>query len=191
MRLFKNLTNYNKKEISEISVNYHKYKTNKDITPSVIIAQSFGASEDKDSYNFTLAESIRDARKFFKKDLFAIVQKEIGKNLEFIGETNYAVACKNIEEGNYIDTREILKDSRKIIWDNGLNYKSVLYTCHPAHTHRVMEIGKRLGLAGEPFIKKEITWPEQDSQYWVRSKINWIPREFLARVHHKMKGIVD
>jgi hypothetical protein len=191
MKLFKNLTNYYGEGIQEISINNNNYKTNKEITSSVIVAQSFGASEDKESYNFILAESIRDARKFFKKDLFAVVQKEIGKNLESIGETNYAIACENVEEGIYVNTREILKDSRKIIWDNGLNYKSVLYACHPAHTYRVMEIGRRLGLAGEPFIKKEITWPEQDSQYRVRSKINWIPREVLARAHHKINGIVN
>ena len=194
MKILRNLRNY-EGPLTEVNVRGENYRTIPDFEPSVIFAQAFGADTGVFSYNQRLAIATRDAREFFEQDLTAIVQEEVGKCLKRIREGNFYSIGESYKEGeraklrSKIDTRGVLELCGEVAEKSGLDVNKVLYIAHPLHIYRVMEIGKKLGFDGEPFIEKEVHWNPEDKQPWVRSVKLWIPREILTRIHHKIMGV--
>jgi len=191
MKILKNLRDYNYPNLNLIEIETRKYKTNLNFPPSTIVVPAFGSSEGLESYNCTLAQSVLDARTFFNKNLLAIIQNLIVNSFNKKNIQNYRVACADWKEKNHPNTQQILQSFQSILEQEGLDAQRILYACHPAHTYRIMEIGKQLGLTGAPFITENVSWPKQDPQKRVHSALSWIPREILVRVHHKIKKITD
>lgn len=191
MTLFKNLFGYNSEEIEEVIFDGELYRTDLDFSPQYIVGQAFGANYDESSYNQILAQNILIARKCFDRDLQAIVQSEIGICLERMGETNHHTIGEIYKDGetskviSKIDTKGVLAKSKKILDDLELPYDSALFIAHPYHVQRVMDRARDIGIIGRPFLKKEVTWPKQDSQPWVRSAFRFVPREIVARTLKK------
>jgi len=198
MNLFKNLTNYNDSSLEIIGINGIHYKTRVDFTisgkPSVMIGQAFGGDEDKRSYNHNLALSVRDARDLFGKDIPAIVQEQIALNLKGLGIENfYEIGInwrqKLKETGHCINTPDVFDEVDEIIEKNNYDRKKVLFLAHPAHTQRVLNIARKRGLEGYPFIREKVEWPKDSFQCSVNGPRIWAVREICARIHHKMYGI--
>jgi len=197
MKMLRNLAGYNG-NLDEVKTSRGIYRTNRDTKPSVALAQSFGAGTGADSYNYRLANAVLASREIFGERLPAIVQAEVGECLENYGGSNYYIVGENdvYSEGessslmSKIDTAGVLEASRDLIKSQGGDITNVVYVAHPAHIERVMQIGEKMGLEGIPFIEKEVVWPTNDSQKWVRSKGMWVPREIATRIHHKIKGLI-
>jgi len=187
MRLLKNLMNYNER-LGTFESGDRLYRTNQRFRPSVVVIPSFGAGLGDDSYNATLARTLIASRELFG-NLPVIAQSEVCSFLNGSEEGNFYSIGESYCSGessrliSKISTKDILKSSRRIIAEKGLNPRKVLYISHPAHLLRIMSLGNRMGLGGFPFITNDVEWPTEDQQPWVRSKAKWAVREILARIH--------
>lgn len=193
----KNLLDYNM-SFEEATIEGRAYRFSPsfaDKAPEILTGQAFGSSDD---YNKILAQSILDAQKFFGVENAPVyVQKEIGKFLEEgVDSDNLHQFGITYDEGessvvlSKYDTSDFFRDASKGIELENASHKNLAFFAHPAHVYRVMEIGKKFGLEGGVFLPKEVTWPSEDPQPWVRGEKPWVPRELLARAHHWALGYV-
>jgi len=197
MEILRNLKDYYEVGLEEIGLEERTYRTVSDYSPDLLLASAFGGSTDENSYNQILAQTVKDARNFFGKDLPTVVQAEINFNLSseedifsvfeehVYGEGERALAFSNKSTG------DLFTEFLRVIKRENLESKKPLFIAHPAHIYRVLEIGKKLGLEGAPFIPSQVYWPSRDNQLWVKSPWFWVPREILTRLHHKVKGITN
>lgn len=193
--LTRNLFDYNDTGLEEIDLEGSRYRTNPEFEPEIILAQAFGADYDDESYNQKLADTVTDARDYFGQDIIVLAQAEIATLLKENGEENIYSIGKVYHEDedtaavSKYTTKEIMDHNFEKIKDQDLDPEAALYVSHPAHTERVIQVGEKSGLDGEPFILDEVEWPSNDSkQWWVRSPYRWAPREVIARIHHKVAG---
>ncbi|MEK6906259.1 MAG: hypothetical protein AABW81_01415 [Nanoarchaeota archaeon] len=189
LEIFDNLTDYNSPILNIINIEGRKYKTKLDYKPSLSLGFSFGENNHNTKYNPTLAQTIKDAEIKFSKipillqyEVWESFKKDekLGNNIYLVGD-KYEVCPKG--------TKEVLEMMIEIADKEGLIKKSPLYTTHPAQAFRTLEIGKKLGLEGYPFIKADVQWPSKNIHTsFVRSPKKWAKREIMVRVHHKLKG---
>ena len=190
MRLLENLLGYSHKSLTDIAVADKKYRTIP-AKPSVIVGAAFGTT----SCNERLADAVYDARMHFDPELPAIIQREIfDKYVQRYGmHKTISVGTDNSTDisavVSEIDTKGVLSIARDIIDANYLDRERLVYVAHPAQMHRVIAVGKKLGLNGVPFLEQEVYWSDSDDrQRWTISPVRWALREVFARVHHKLKG---
>ncbi len=190
--LLENILRYADCSLEKIMVDGRAYRTVHH-EPTVIIGAAFGTT----SCNERLAQSAKDAREYFGKTLPAILQKEIFDfySLNFGADNTYFVGTDDNKGASLvkseIDTRGVLQGAQAIMNHLELDSGKVLYVAHPAHMQRVMDVGKKLGLKGEPFVENRVRWSDAyDRQRWTTSSPKWALRELLARAHHKYKGYV-
>jgi len=191
MGLWKNMLDYSHSSLAEIVVSDKKYRTVSAEKPSVIVGASFGTT----SCNMRLAEAVYDARIYFNPELPAIVQKGIFDNYInmhgihktiSVGTDTDRDISKVVSE---VNTRGVLSLARDVIDANYLDRGKLLYVAHPAHMQRVIEVGKKLGLNGVPFLESDVQWSDRDDrERWTISPARWALREIFARVHHRIKG---
>ncbi len=184
MKLLRNLLDYHE-PLDEIELRGGvTYRTRKDFFPSVFLALAFGTT----SCNERLAVSLETAREYFGF-LPIIAQKEVAdhyKNL-FPNQNKLTSVGREVQQASALEseisTVEVLRLSRQEMQRQDLDPNSVLYFAHPAHTYRVLETGKTLGLDGQPFIQKEVLWSDRhDSQLWTIYPSLWTLREIIARL---------
>jgi len=190
MGLLENILNYSDRSLSNIKVEDREYRTVIEGGHPVIVGLAFGTT----SYNGRLAQAVHDSRAFFGINLPAMLQKEIfesyvqkygDKNTVSIGAANENISSVISE----IDTKRVLELAKENIDSRKLSAFGVIYVAHPAHVHRVIEVGNKLGIYGTPFIEKEVKWSDaDDKQRWTISPSRWAVREVLTRIHHKLKG---
>jgi hypothetical protein len=193
----KNAIEYEDSSIRNFKVNGADYRVSdifNDVAPSAFAAQAFGAGTE---YNQIIAKSILDAKELFEKEIPIYVQTEIGDLLKYQGEKNYTSFGEVYEEGesaskmvSKVSTLDILKQVKEDMEKKEVDITNIAYFAHPGHIYRVMEIGRKIGLKGGVFIPKDVAWPENDAQPWVRNPKSWKKREFIARCHHWLLGWV-
>ena len=96
MKLFKNLIDYEDTNLKVVNIEGRRYKTDPDFDPSVIVSQSFGLRFDDQSYNQIIAHGIKDSRRFFGRNIPAIVERGFKKCLERIDEEIFFVLERNM-----------------------------------------------------------------------------------------------
>ena len=193
----KNATNYEGEDFSTEFENDKPYKVSLNFprgsSPSALVGQAFGAGQE---YNDSLAQSIIDARSYFKEDVPAYVQTEIGNGLKNIGGENYfsfgTIYKENEKSETFskISAKEIILNIKRKLIGDSLNLENVVYITHPALLFRAKEIGKNMGLDGGFFIPYNVTWIKNDPQKWVRDPKSWKNREIITRIHHWVSGWV-
>jgi len=191
MGLLENLLNYSHKSLVSFSIGDRPYKCVLERDRSGVVSASFGTT----SCNERLARAAYDARCYFNPEMPAILQREIFDNYVrmhgvyrtmSVGTDNDKDISRVVSE---IDTRGVLQITRDILDANFLDPKKVVYIAHPAHMHRVIDVGKKLGLYGVPFFEQEVEWSDADDrQRWTISPARWALREVFARIHHRIKG---
>jgi hypothetical protein len=190
--IFRNLTDYNE-PLESVEVNGRRYRTEYAFKPTISMGFSFGENDNATDYNPKIAKALVDAGKFFG-EMPILVQHEVGESLRGL--------CGKLKDNMYVfgpkwelqkvSTYEILELMAEKIDKEGLNKQRPVYSMHPAHAFRTLEITKKAGLEGSLFICDEVSWPAENKHaYFVRSPALWIPREILARVHHKLHGWVE
>ncbi len=191
MALLENLLNYSHDSLVSFSVDGRPYKGVLERDRSAIVGASFGTT----SCNERLARAAYDARCYFNPEMPAILQKEVFDNyvrMHGVYRTMSIGTDSNKDISSVVsevDTREVLTVVREVLDANFLDPKKVVYVAHPAHMHRVIAVGKKLGLYGVPFFEGEVRWSDADDrQRWTISPARWALREIFARVHHKLKG---
>ncbi len=206
----KNNVDYNAENMQEIEINNMAYKTDSGFnhySPKGIIGLAFGA---ENQYNKIIAKSILDGIDYWDKvdfesedfekpkEIPVYVQTEIGNCLDkqdFKDYKNFGETYEEDEEvsgvSSKVSTKDILEEIKKDM-DKDIDEEDPLmaYFAHPAHIYRVMEIGRKVGISGKAFIPKNVVWPENDPQEWVRNPKDWKKREFMGRVHHWILGWV-
>ncbi len=191
MGLLENLLDYSHKSLVSFSIGDRPYKGVLEHGRSAIVGASFGTT----SCNERLARTAYSARCYFNSELPAILQKEIFDNYVrmhgvyrtmSVGADNNKDISRVVSE---LDTRGVLTVARDVLDANFLDPKKVVYVAHPAHMHRVIAVGKKLGLYGVPFFEQEVQWSDPDDrQRWTISPARWALREVFARIHHNCKG---
>ncbi len=190
MKLLENLLDY-KEPLDLINITGREYRTKSDYHPNVIFTLAFGENE-KSSYNENLALATINAKTYFDNPL-TIVQSNVFNFLQDYTSDYISIGQNNLSTRlilSKISTSDCFNLLDNILDENNLNKDKILYIAHPAHIYRVMEIGKKRSFFGFPFIEKEVVWPKDDEQLWIRKAYFWVPREFLCRIHHKVKGIL-
>jgi hypothetical protein len=190
MGLLENILDYSDRSLTNINVEDREYRTVVEGRHHVIVGLAFGTT----SCNERLAQTVHDARAFFGINLPAILQREIfesyvqkygDKKTVSIGATNGNITSAISE----IDTKGVLELAKENIDSRKLSTFGVIYVAHPAHVHRVIEVGNKLEIYGTPFIEKAVKWSDtNDKQRWTISPSRWAVREVLTRIHHKFKG---
>ncbi len=191
MGLWKNMLDYSHGSLTEIVAADRKYRAIPAEKRSVIVGTAFGTT----SCNERLADTVYGARMHFDPELPAILQKEIfDRYVQLYGvHKTISVGTDNNKDistvVSEIDTKGVLSIARDIIDENYLDRERLVYVAHPAHMQRVIEVGKKVGLSGVPFLEQEVQWSNSDDrQRWTISATRWFFRELLARVHHKWNG---
>lgn len=185
-----NLYDFEDDSLEQIDVDDTTYRGDPNFEPSVIVAQAFGANTDEDSYNQILAETIDDAREFYG-EVPVVAQSEIVERLEedayFESGEDIQRVFENSTESDLISdysTAEVLEETSNVIDQQDYDSDSALLVSHNAHMHRVLTTARQVGIDGEPFLRDQVEWPQDDKQEWVRSPENWSQREPLSRAHH-------
>lgn len=199
MKLLKNLTNYQREGLENVEINGRYYRTNPDANPSIMFALAFGESDEGDSPNNSIAMAVEDAREYFKKDLPAMIQSDLGGSLIESGARDFYMVDNPYDHSNEGKSLALSKISSKEVMElgvyeaerNGFDLNSILYVAHPAHMERVIALGENMGLHGEPFTMEKPSWSQNDPQLWVRHPFLWIPREILTREYHNLKGYTN
>ena len=175
--LGKHLVDYLIPGLEEISIEGREYLTNSE-EPDMFVGCAFGVGEE---YNKILARTIQDGRKYFGKNIAAYVQSEIGCQLKEMGGKNFT---SSLDKGR-VFTLDILKGAKDIG-----EKEEYVFSSHPGQIFRLTEIAEKLGMGGEIFIPKEVSWPSDDLQTWVRGPEVWSRKEPLVRLQHWMFGWV-
>ena len=189
MELFSDLSNF--QDLSKLKINNKIYRTRKEFEPEAYFCFSFGVGEE---YNNIIAKNLLDAIKHFgEKPIF--VQTEIGDELKKAGFNKFYFFGNKYGDGESslllpkVSTYDVFLEFNKQLNFLKINPRRVLYLVHQAHAKRVIEIGKKLKIFGQPFLEDKISlWPRNDPQYFVRGKYVYMIREFLTRIHHTIKG---
>lgn len=162
-----------------------------DYEPSAVAAQAFGQSQDKESYNHILAENVLAAKEIYGEDLPVIAQGEVVNCIynidEEINDENLYQVFDQSEESEFISdypTTRVMEEVESIVDEQDFNSDELLFTGHNAHMRRILYTAEKEGLEGKPFMRDEVTWPEDDGQEWVQSPENWWKRELASRAHH-------
>jgi hypothetical protein len=189
-KIVTNLTDY--EGLDDIDIGGKVYRIRDGPAPSAILSLAFGGNMGENSYNAQLAKNACSARRYFG-DIPIISQAEIGMNVQDSG--SYSVGQESLYkegEGSLVlsktTTGEIMKQMIAKAEEIGCDLQNVSYISHPAHAQRIEWVGEKLGIVGDPFLDKEIKWPIEESQPWVRTPHLWVPREILARIQHKLTG---
>lgn len=185
-----NLYDFEDESLETETVDGTDYRFDPDFEPSVIVAQAFGADTGENSYNHALAESIGDAHEVYG-ELPVVAQSEVFERLEkdpyFEARDDVQRVFDNSGEADLISdysTAEALEETADLLDEQGYDSDSALFVAHNAHMHRVLTSAEEAGIEGQPFVRDEVEWPENDKQEWVRSPENWGRREPLSRAHH-------
>jgi hypothetical protein len=187
--MLENLCGYDDDSLETLAIRERKYRLNPHVQPSAIVAASFGTT----SCNERLADAVNDARRLYNQDLFAVMQWEVfsaylrkysARDTKCVGGEQQGGAVFS-----QLDTRGVLSLAKEDLSSCGIALDNLLYVAHPAHMHRVMAVGRKLGMNGTPFVEQDIYWSEpHDRQKWTRGPKRWAMREVLTRAHHKIKG---
>jgi hypothetical protein len=187
--MLENLLDYHDESLETLSIRERKYRLVPTAQPSAIVAASFGTT----SCNERLADAVKDARRLYSKDAYAVLQWEIFSayqqkyivhDMAYVGGPQAGSALFS-----ELDTHGMLERAGLELSSRGIALDKLLYVAHPAHLHRVMAVGRKLGMNGTPFVEKEVHWSSPDDrQKWTRGPKRWAMREVLTRVHHKIKG---
>jgi len=189
--LFKNVVDYNE-PVKKVKINRRIYRLTpkyKKKIPKAFIGMAFGSGKE---YNKILAESINDAKKYYKKEIPVFAQTEVGnflkkeKSVYTFGETYKKGESSKVL--SKIDSYEILRQISEKMDELSVSKKDVLYFAHPSHVYRVQEQGKIFGIKGGVFIPERIVWPEKDPQWWVQNPENWKKREKMGRLFLWLTG---
>jgi len=182
-----NLYDYRDENLKTVSINGTDYRIKPKFQPKIIVALSFGGDTNEDSYNHILAEDVKIAQNFYG-DIPVLGQTEVVKFMETDSENYHRLVDQSEEAFLRPDfpTTHVLEDALKIIEEECYNKDSVLFIAHNAHMERVLYTGRKLGLDGEPLIRENIEWPDNDRHHWVNGPDNWWLREILSRLHHRL-----
>ncbi|MBI5913490.1 hypothetical protein HY839_03575 [Candidatus Azambacteria bacterium] len=148
----------------------------------VILAQSFGLRGDKPGIsNEALTKVVADLWRCYHLPL--VLQWEIADCLP--GVHKAGVIRRHRTEGEYLDTHEVLAQSREICKKG---WTKAIVVAHPDHMWRVVRVAENVGFHAIPADVQDIPYDPQSSQSWTRSKMCFIPREIAARLLYFMKG---
>ena len=157
----------------------------------VIIAQSFGFRFDGTKLspglsNEEIARRVWGAALEYKLPM--ILQWEVADALPTrLKESVLEVVRKHRTEGEYLDTEEVLFQTKKIMDEN--NWKKAVIYAHPLHIWRVKKQAEKVGI--EVIIPQwldSIPFDPKSEQWWTRNKFVWKLREAPARVFLLLKG---
>ncbi len=185
---FRDLTDYNGSGLEEVIVRGNAYRTNACEQPDALFGFAFG--ETKVKYNDFLAKVVIDARTYFKNNAPLYLQPEIGDFLK--DEEFYSSRRVNTKGRKNVFSIDIFDDFIHDLTNKGVNIEKTnyVYVSHPAQSFRLIELGKKFGLNGSVFIPKEVKWPKETIQEWIKSPKTYRRTEFFAKVHHLMKNWV-
>ncbi len=191
MDIHRNITDYND-ILDSVEVGGNDYRTTLALMakePRALVGFAFGGDE----YNKVTAKTIVDARRYFNDDKIPIyVQAEVGNCLEELGigdglhsyGTVYGMREEASSQVSKVNAREVFGYMLPQMNRDSVPAWDLAFFGHPAHIHRVQGIGKKMGLEGGVFLPKEVSWPKDDIQGWVRSEDAWRIREIVTRMHH-------
>ncbi|MBW6442288.1 hypothetical protein K0A97_00710 [Patescibacteria group bacterium] len=184
INLFKNvfdiLKNSNLRNLEEIVIKGESFLCEPNLNPSYIIAPSFDQGIGRESYNHVLADTVIVARNFYeafnqKKELEIITQLELGTILRTRREKDvctingHYTRIKSLKKMSNSCLKEFMREVEgKLYFDycqkepffdyiekDYLNGTDILIITHPRHLKRVLDIAKKSGINGKPFIRKE------------------------------------
>lgn len=154
-----------------------------------IIGQSFGITSD------TVPGNSNDAL----ADVGFSVSKEYGVPLVLQWEIALAVrqrhnlildsektVFKHVVDGKYLDTYEVVRQSREICKKLGIETVGIL--AHPDHVWRVALTAQKIGFNVVILDTKGVPYNEESNQPWTRSRKNFLPRELIVRLLYLLKG---
>lgn len=182
------ISDYKDTRLEELDIGDSSYKAVPEFEPETITLPAFGADTNIDSYNQILAQTARDANDFYEEDMNVIAQAEVAECLE---HNNYDEQFENVhslfevsEQSNLqsdYSTANFAQEVNEIMLQEDYDTRKVLFTAHNAHMGKFLHAVEEVGLEGEPFMRKDLVWPENDSQKWVRNSENWKYREIVSR----------
>ena len=146
----------------------------------VIFCQSFGPRKnDPGISNRFLADCILKVYNKNPKPL--IIQKDCADAFPVDVKIDKIISRHQVP-GKYLDSYEV---SRQCFdYCRAKNFETVLFFAHPHHVWRVQKTIEKFGLIGIIGDTAGMPYDSKSTQIWTRTKLIFIPREFLTRLFY-------
>jgi hypothetical protein len=153
----------------------------------IIIGQSFGVrnQDDPGKSNEILADYARVHKNYY--NLPMILQWEIAHFFPNQIDSDCIIREHRVA-GKYLDTHEVLCQSRNICDQKFSGARKAIIIAHPDHMWRVLMTAQKLGFKPAIPLMGHVPYAVWSRQIWTKSKFIFIPCDRLVRIKCLIEG---
>lgn len=118
---------------------------------------------------------------------FIIAQWEVGLALKDLGISSEAMFFP--KDSTYLSTRDVARSTAELINRKGWQNVRIITAAHPDHIKRALRCMRNCGLInGGVMVDTSLGYDSTSDEWWVRSRLRFIIREFLAAPLYLCRG---